>query len=529
VRFFRWATDRLEGRDGIVCFITNNNFVDSEAFVGMRKHLSSDFDAIFHIDLHGNVRQNPTLSGTTHNVFGIQVGVGVTVAIRHRERSRPPGSGDVRFARVPETWRKEDKLGWLVSQERFGNVDFVEVNYRQQGGAWIMSATHAAYSEYPPLGSKDTKSRKQDGGAIFQTYSLGVKSNRDDIVYDFQSEPLLERMRSFTRMYNAALDALRREGSSTDLDEFVLKYPISWDGSLKDRLLAFQQAHPSDSCERNSLYRPFTKKRLFFYSLFLNRQYLQRRIFPTPGVDNFAICCTNHTQIPFVAQITNNIVNEAVGGRAGQCFPYYIYNEDGTNRRENITDWALKQFREHYKDKKIDKWAIFYYVYGVLHHPGYREKFADNLKRELPRIPFAPDFKAFAKAGKKLAGLHLDYEQLKPWDLNFVETRGVPLSYRVDEKMRLSKDKLSLKVNPSLTLAGIPPAAFEYRLGNRSALDWVIDQYQVSTDKRSGITSDPNRDDDPEYIVRLVGQVIRVSMETVAIVNALPDYAEKGK
>src|SRR6266404_4687938 len=165
-------------------------------------------------------------------------------------------------------------------------------------------------------------------------------------------------------------------------------------------------------------------------------------------------------------------------------------------RRENITDWALAQFREHYKDKKIDKWAIFHYVYGLLHHPGYRQKYADNLKRELPRIPFAPDFRPFSTAGEKLAKLHLDYEKLKPWDLDFIETPGLPLSYAIEDKMRLSNDQLRLTVNPSLTLAGIPPEVFNYRLGNRSALDWVIDQYQVSTDKRSGITSDPNRADE---------------------------------
>lgn len=180
-----------------------------------------------------------------------------------------------------------------------------------------------------------------------------------------------------------------------------------------------------------------------------------------------------------------------------------------------------------YKDKKIDNWAIFRYVNGLLHHPGYRDKFADNLKRELPRIPFAPDFRAFAKAGEKLAKLHLDYEKLKPWDLDFIETPRVPLSYKVEDKMRLSKDKTRLTVNPSLALAGIPPEGLNYRLGNRSALEWVIDQYQVSTDKRSGITSDPNREDDPEYITRLIGQVIRVSMETVTIVNSLPEYSSE--
>jgi predicted helicase len=212
-----------------------------------------------------------------------------------------------------------------------------------------------------------------------------------------------------------------------------------------------------------------------------------------------------------------------VGAGAGaQCFPFYVYAEDGTDRRENITDWAVQQFREHY-GQKISKWEIFHYVYGLLHHPGYRERFAHNLKRELPRIPFAPNFRAFVEAGRELAQLHLDYEKLEPYDLEWRETPGVPLSYRVEDKMRLSKDRTDLAVNPSLTLAGIPPETFKYRLGNRSALEWVIDQYQVSEDRRSGIRSDPNRADDEEYIVRLVGQVVQVSLKTTAIIDQLPD------
>jgi predicted helicase len=210
------------------------------------------------------------------------------------------------------------------------------------------------------------------------------------------------------------------------------------------------------------------------------------------------------------------------------------------NRRENDTDWALRQLRTHYCDDTIGKWDIFYYVYGLLHYPGYRTKIADNLKRELPRIPFAPSvgpacragpgtpddatvppgrrdlpsgFWAFVAAGQELAGLHLDYEKLPPCPLTWLETESVPLSYRVEDKMRLSKDKTALRVNASLTLAGIPAETFAYRLGNRSALEWVIDQYQVREDPRSGIRSDPNRPDDPEYIVRLVGQVVRVSLE----------------
>lgn len=209
---------------------------------------------------------------------------------------------------------------------------------------------------------------------------------------------------------------------------------------------------------------------------------------------------------------------------AHQCFPFYTYAPDGTSRKENITDEALKRFREAYGDERITKWNIFHYVYAILHHPGYREKFAENLKRELPRIPFAPDFHAFAKAGEELARLHVEYESLEPWPLDFIYARDEPLSYEVRDKMRLSKDKTSLQVNSSLTLAGIPPEVYEYRLGNRSALEWVVDQYQVSEDARSGIRSDPNRKDDAEYLVRLVGEVVRVSMDTARLVRSLPAH-----
>ncbi|MGB8772436.1 MAG: type ISP restriction/modification enzyme, partial [Candidatus Korobacteraceae bacterium] len=260
-----------------------------------------------------------------------------------------------------------------------------------------------------------------------------------------------------------------------------------------------------------------------------------------------------------------------------QCFPFYAYDEDGSNRRENITDWSLNEFRTHYSDPNITKWDIFHYVYAVLHHPEYRERYAANLKRELPRIPFvasglssvaegaglqasrkdalsAPSslpkasaqpkaehhketagpstspeagsarddkqvFWRFAKAGAELAELHVNYEQQIQYPLERVE-KG-QLNWRV-EKMRLGKDKASLTYNDFLTLRGIPPETYEYRLGNRSALEWVIDQYQVSTDKRSGITNDPNRADDPEYIARLIGQVITVSLETMKIVKSLP-------
>ena len=175
-----------------------------------------------------------------------------------------------------------------------------------------------------------------------------------------------------------------------------------------------------------------------------------------------------------------------------------------------------------YHDEAIAKWDIFHYVYGLLHHPAYREKYAANLRRELPRIPFAPDFWGFAKAGARLAELHVNYEQQPEYPLKYVEKPGAALNWRV-EKMKLTPDKTALIYNNFLTLEGIPPEVFAYKLGNRSALDWVIDQYKVSTDRRSGITNDPNRPDDEQYIVRLIGQVITVSLETLKIIAGLPD------
>jgi predicted helicase len=206
--------------------------------------------------------------------------------------------------------------------------------------------------------------------------------------------------------------------------------------------------------------------------------------------------------------VTDKVADLHVVGAAAsaQCFPL-----------SHVKETAVAKFRERYCDKSITREDVFHYIYALLHHPGYRERYAANLKRELPRIPFAPDFAAFAKAGKELARLHVEYESLDPWPLKEIVNENVPFSERVT-KMKLSADKQSIRVNESLTLADIPTATFEYRLGSRSALEWVIDQYQVKGE------SDPNREDDPGYIVRLVGQVVRVSVVTVDIVKNLPDY-----
>ena len=388
---------------------------------------------------------------------------------------------------------------------------------------WLVPGNADDFSSFLPVGNKTSKQgHSKDAEAIFKIYSVGVTTARDQQVYDFDRTTLAKRVRQLSEDYNAEVDRYKRAGKPGSIDGFVHYEKIKWSRDLKLDIGRGTYSVYADAKLRNSLYRPFCKQYLYHDTIFNEEPRLFNKIFPTAETEqeNRLIWLKIGSEWPMFALMANTIVDLLPQG-GSQSFPFYVYDPDGNNRRENITDWALAQFRTHYADDTISKWGIFYYVYGALHHPGYREKFADNLKRELPRIPYAPNFRAFADSGRTLADLHLNYETIAPYKLRWIEAKDKPLSYHV-EKMRLSKDKTQLVINESLTLADIPPEVFAYRLGNRSALEWVIDQYQVTTDKRSGITSDPNREDEPHYIVDLVGRVIQVSVETVRIVAGLP-------
>ena len=523
VKFFRWATHRLNGRDGVVCFVTNNSFVDQIAFDGMRKHLLADFTCVYHLHLEGNVRQNPKLSGTQYNVFGIQVGVGITIAVKsakHADRR-------LLFYRIDKRLRRYEKLKWLTVHGTMGQVPWSPLIPDRKGN-WLIPKNSRAFAKFIPVGSKDGKAALAGRAEVlFKEYTLGIATHRDSVVYGFNKRELGVRVELFAEAYNSEVDRFHRHGRKADPETFAWSKRVVWDRDLKRDVVRKNYAVFDAGRIRKSLYRPFAPRWLYFDRRLNAEIYSIEKFYPNAASESenrtivlsdigcrsaqpAALCSNGITDLHLCATLDGH-----------QCFPFYAYDLDGTNRRENITDWALKQYREEYQSKKLTKWDIFHYVYGLLHHPGYRAKFGDNLKKSLPRIPFAPDFWAFADAGKKLADLHLNYEEHEPFDLKFVTTPGVPLSYRV-EKMKLGADKTSLKVNESLTLAGIPPEVFEYRLGNRSALDWVIDQYRATEDSRSGIVSDPNREDDPEYIVKLVGRVVAVSVETVKLVKSLP-------
>jgi predicted helicase len=519
VKFFRWATDRLQGRDGIVCYVSNNSFIDQFTFDGVRKHFLKDFTQIYHLDLHGNVRKNPKLSGTTHNVFGIQVGVGITIAIRVSQSSKRA----LYYYRVPEDWRKTEKLSFLKEKGSVNEIEWQELEPDNRN-TWITEGLRPEFATFIPIGTKEGKSAAGTGtGTILKTYSAGVYTSRDSIVYDFDADKLASKIKEFVENYNSEVSRWIRAGRPASIDDFVHYDKVKWSRNLKRDLRIERYLQFGTNNIRKSLYRPYTNKWLYYADIVTDERGTTNMFFPTSmsETENVVIWLKVGTEWPMFALATNNISDYLPQG-GSKCFPYYTYLEDGSNRRENIIDWALIQFRDKY-GAHVSKWNIFHYVYALLHHPHYRERYAENLKRDLPRIPILTNQEAFAtcvRLGKQLMDLHVHYEEARQYPLTWQENKDVPITWHV-EKMRLSPDKSTLKVNEWLTLADIPQECYQYRLGNRSALEWVIDQYQVSMEARSGIVSDPNREDDEQYIVHLVGKVVTVSVETVKLVEEL--------
>ena len=519
VKSLRWASDKI-GPEGIIAFITNNSFLDAEMFDGMRQCLAEEFDILQILDLGGNIRKGQPGDS---NVFGIQVGVSINFLVKTGQ----PREDKARILYTDEAAAlpKERTFQFLTDCAHVGNVTWREItpNARQM---WLTEGLRDDFDTFLPMGTKAAKSSKSLAtGAIFKDYSLGVVTARDAWAYHFSQEPLAANMTRLIDNYNSEVVRWdRRSERDLNVKDFVDtdKTKVKWTRSLLSRLRQGQFATFSPEKVRTSLYRPFTKMHLYFDRMMNECVYVMPSIFPTLETEqeNRVICVpSTGARTDFWCFLSNVIPNLTLTGTDGnQCFPFYLYDEDGTNRRENITDWALSHFRAHYADETITKWDIFHYNYALLHHPEYRETYQVNLKHNLPHLPFAPEFWQFVKIGRALADLHVNYEQLDVLP-NLIETP--PLNWHV-EKMALSKDKTSLRYNESLTVADIPPEVFDYRLGTRSALEWVIDRYRVKPDPNgSEIVADPNGAD-AQYIVRLVGQVMHVSVETVRLVGELP-------
>ena len=525
-RFFRWASDRLD-ENGVLALITNRSFIDSRTFDGFRAIVQKEFTEIRLVDLGGDVRSNPRLSGTKHNVFGIQTGVAISFMVKRAKTK----NCRIYYASRPEFETAEEKLAWLGSS-RLEETEAAEIRPDKRHN-WITQA-ETDFDELIPIASNETKLAKTPSQekAIFRLFSLGVVTNRDDWVYDVSASSLETKLRHFIDIYEADRMRWHQRRQSGHVSDHVSR-TIKWTSELEAHLSRNQPLAFDVARIRSVQYRPFCAFLSYYDHIITHRLYQQDNIFPVEGVwNNRAIIYTQAgSQKPFCVGASNRLIDlHYVGAAAGaECVPAFRY--EGGQRVDNITDWAIQRFRERYQPGRskpvhpITKEAIFHYVYSVLHDPAYREKYAFRLKRDFPRIPFYVDFWQWAQWGKQLMELHIGYESVKPLKLKRTNV--------VDEKSRkaglgpkcvLKADKVAglIVVDSETTLEGVPAEAWEYRLGNRSALEWVLNQYKESTPKDPTIRERFNTyrfADYKEKVIDLLGRVAAVSVETQRIVE----------
>ena len=390
VKALRWSADRI-GSEGIVALITNSGFLDSVAADGIRKHLVQDFDEIYALDLGGDVRLNPRISGTTHNVFGIKIGVSINLFVRRAARRGSPCK--IRYAKTDEFWRKEQKYAFLESTGSREGIPWQDLVPDHQSN-WLNAGQRSDFNSFLQLGNKELKSMSRElSGVVFASFSNGAKSNNDSYVYNFDPEVLKANAKAMAEAFNAESDRWRRAGRPRKLDNFLhhnVKV-LKWIRHTKRILLQGQDVSFDENKIRTSLYRPFCALFYYFDRTFNEDLYSLPKMLPTPRTENenrLIVAPNVGGRTSFWTLCSSRLPNlSLISIDANQCFPFYTYAEDGTHRRENITDWVLDQFRSRYADPSITKWDIFHYIYAILHHPEYRQRYAANLRRELPSHP----------------------------------------------------------------------------------------------------------------------------------------------
>ena len=540
-RFFRWASDRLD-ENGVLAFVTNRSFIESRTFDGFRKTVAQEFADIYVVDLGGDVRANPKLSGTKHNVFGIQTGVAISFMVKRqqpaKEKAQDKKPARVHYVRRPEMETAEEKLSFLASHPMRA-IDFEQISPDKK--AHWLNLTDNDFDTLLPLASKETKAAKTAAGerAVFKTYSLGVATNRDEWIYDFSPNQLGKKVQHLIEIYNADVSRLGSKGGGKAVVD-ALNYAIKWTRSVKRSLE--KNVHFSFEPKQIVIanYRPFVKMWMYRDNGLNEMPNLTLKIFGAGEYQNPALVIMGDSSgKPFFANAVDrildlNYVSPASGG--SQTFPLYQLGAN-QQKNDNITDWALKQFTAHYaaeigkgkSARKITKEAIFHYCYAVLHDPLYREKYAQNLKREFPRIPFYADFWRWAEWGAQLMALHIGYEAIEPFALTRTDTPDAKArAAGLAPKASLKSDPAagSITLDSETTLRGVPPDAWAYTLGNRSAIDWVLDQHKEKKPKDPTIRDkfDTYRFADyKDKVVDLLARVTTVSVETVKLVRFMKE------
>jgi len=556
IKAFRWSSDRLDKQHGgIICFISNGSWLDGNAHDGFRKRLEREFNCIYIFNLRGNARtQGELRRKEKDNVFGSGSRAPIVITLLVKNPNAESKTATIYYQDIGDYLTKEEKLSII---KKFGTVINPEIDWKiiipNEKGDWT-NPRNAVYSGYMPIGNKNGDETNKSYFIPF--YSSGLKTARDSWCYNFNRGTLIEKIKDSINFYNSQVDDFSKvkvQNKNLVAEEFISydSTRFSWARQQKKDINNQKKYSFDTKSVQISIYRPFFKQYLYF-SLQLNDMVYQiPQLFPTPQLKNLVICIPGPGgKKEFSVIITDCIPDLHLNGDS-QCFPLYFYEEIGIKREKNtyqslletdetepinkynkkdgISDYIFKKAKEQYGESRLTKEDIFYYVYGLLHSPDYRKTFSNDLKKELPRIPLIDnlkDFWSYSKAGRKLADLHLNYETVPPYP--DVKVTGIESEYFRVEKMKFIKkdQKDTILYNSKITVSGIPDKAYQYIVNGKSAIEWIMERYQITTHSDSGITNDPNdwakEVGNPRYILDLLLSIINLSVQTVDIVEGLP-------
>ena len=550
IKAFRYATDRLN-EEGIVAFVSNGAWIDNNAFDGFRKSIEQEFAEIYVFNLRGNARtQGELRRKEAGNVFdsGSRTPVGITLLVKKKH----DGKATIHYHDIGDYLSREQKLGIIKRVSSVRNLDFNILHPNEQGD-WINKRNNL-FSTFIPI--EPEKKFVEDQHSFFITNSCGIKTQRDPWCYNFSENKLAITAQQMIDFYNQQRENIYSgEGKEVDFDT----QKIAWTRAVLYDIKKNKEYVYGDGKIVRAMYRPFSHQFLFYYTPLNEMRYQIPKLFPQSSHENMVICIQGEGGTKdFSCLIANDIPDLGLIG-SDQCFPLYWYEErkggqgslfdDGEGkyiRHEAVTDFILKRAREQYGGK-VQKEDIFYYVYGFLHCPTYRETFANDLKKMLPRLPLverAEDFWAFSQAGRALAELHLNYEQVEApkdvvvdWKGNlFADSLPPERLYRVEQmkfaKNGKEKERTVIEYNPFITLRNIPLRAYDYVVNGKSAIEWIMERYCDKVDKKSGIRNDANQwgieHGNPRYPLDLLLSIITLSLKTLDIVDSLPKVSFEG-
>ena len=542
IRAYRWATDRLSPEDGgVIAFISNGTWLDGNSHDGFRASLEKEFDKIYVYNLRGNARTCGELRKREGDgIFGMgsRTPIAITLLVRYPE-GRRLDQCQIFYHDIGDYLNREEKLRKITQAQSYRGLDWTPITPNEKHD-WI-NQRDGLFDTLLPLAPEkkfDAKSK-----SVFSTYAIGIATNRDAWVMGFSKEQVSENMQAMIAFYNQQIE---KEEVSND------KTKISWTVNLTKDWSKGKKHDFDGTAFVQSTYRPFCKQQLYNHHPFIERPGLWNKLFPTPHHKNLVICVSGVGGSKDFSTLIANMVPDLQVLSNGQCFPLYWYdenkgeqevslfgttNEERWTQRDGITDWCLQEVRSRFAGvQSPTKEDIFYYVYGLLHSPDYRERFADDLRKALPRIPIVErveEFIAFSKAGRRLAQLHLHYEDYAH-EAEGVEvderdyTAADEYAYYAVEKMRFPKkdERHTIIYNGHIAIHNIPAEAYDYIVNGKSAIEWVMERYAVTIHKDSGIKNDPNlwsrEQGRPRYILDLLLSIIHVSVETQRIVAELP-------